>query len=275
MVGILINVATAQMATPTEKPLRENLDRRKAVELSRSRNAGWKSRAVVVQEQASTSSLFRQLALRVRNEMSARNASSLLVTSALAEDGKTLIACNLALAMASISSGQRIALVDLDLRRPQVAESLGIEPTCGIEEVVRGRIPSSLARVHTSDGVDVYPVHEDVQAPHELLARPELGTFLKELASHYPVVVVDSPPFLPVPDGRQLIDLIDTALVVARSGQTPQAAFAAFGQQIPQDKLIGSVLNDHKPTKFEYGPTNYDVGESQGKERTLPGGGRT
>jgi Mrp family chromosome partitioning ATPase len=125
--------------------------------ISRRRDTGWESRAVWVARQGPFAQSFRDLALNVREQLG-RGASSVLVTSALPGEGKTLTACNLALALRSIAPAERVALVDFDLRLPEVGRVLGLEARVGIEEVLGGMADLEEAAVVTDAGLDVYPV---------------------------------------------------------------------------------------------------------------------
>ena len=102
------------------------------IEIPRHKYGFWVARAVLVNGSA-VADRFRHFALRVKQDLEERGAKSVVVTSALRGDGKTVTACNLALALASIAAGKRIALLDLDLRSPSIARAMATVPIAGVE----------------------------------------------------------------------------------------------------------------------------------------------
>lgn len=209
-----------------------------------SRDAGWRSRVVCVGGQQVFAEAFRRLALRIRSACEERGASSVLITSPVAQEGKTLTACNVALGLASMHTDGRIALVELDLRAPRVAAALGIDPGPGIDKVLLGEAPLISAAVHTETSLDVYAVTNPVRNAHEVLGRPIVAECLDQLTSRYAFVVCDAPPVLPVPDVEILMPHVGACCVVVRSGRTSRSALTELTDRLPRHKLIGCFLND-------------------------------
>ncbi len=208
------------------------------------RDPGWQARAVWVAPRSPFAESFRDLALRLRELLVREEGTSILVTSGLPGEGKTLTACNLALALASFGTAESVALVDFDLRVPGVAHALGLQPRVGIEAVLRGELPLEAAAVVTDASIHAYPVATPDRAAHELLARPELGYALKRLEARYRWVICDSPPLLLVPDAQLLSPHVGACLAVVRAGKTPRAAFRELVARLPQDRMLGFFLND-------------------------------
>jgi Mrp family chromosome partitioning ATPase len=213
------------------------------------RDASWPARAVWASPRSPFAEAFRDLALRLRERLASEEGTSVLVTSALPGDGKTLTACNLALALASFATDESVALVDFDLRVPGVADALGIHPAVGIESVLRGQLPLEAAALVTEAGVHAYPVAQADTAAHELLARSELADVLKRLESRYRWVICDSPPLLLVPDAQLVAPHVGACLAVVRAGRTPRAAFRELTARLPHDRLVGFFLNDVRPPR--------------------------
>ncbi len=187
---------------------------------------------------------FRHFALKVRGGLAERRARSVVVTSPLRAEGKTTTSCNLAVSLASVSGGARVALVDLDLRLPGVARALGVEVHCGIEEVLAGEARLDDARVETDvPDLDLFLVRKPAAKPHELLARPELAAVMTELEREYDLVVCDSPPTLLVPDTALLLAHAGSFVVVVRCGSTRLGAFRQLLSALPAEKMLGSFLN--------------------------------
>jgi Mrp family chromosome partitioning ATPase len=217
--------------------------------IPRDRSPGWPSRIGWTARSSPHAEAFRHLALRVGSELAAREASSVLVTSALPQEGKTLTACNLALAFASLASTERVALVDFDLRAPGVARVFGLEPLLGIAEVLRGDAPLEAAAILTDAHLDIYPVARAFPAAHQLLARRECADLLKQLEANYRFVVCDSPPCLPVPDVGLLTPYVGGCLAVVRAGKTPRSVVRELVERLDRGKFMGFFFNDARPPR--------------------------
>lgn len=227
--------------------------------ISAARTGDWPTRAVWVQQHGPVAESFRHLALQVRKELAARSASSVLVVSCGGGEGKTLTACNLALALASLSAGERIALVELDVRRPGLAESLGVAVEVGFESVLRGDASLDACRIPTDvPGLDLYPVRRPLPHPHEWLGRPSVAASLRELEESYATVVCDGPPGLPVPDVELLAPHLGACLAVVRAGKTPRSGYIELVEMLPKEKLIGAFLNWARPPRYARRGYRYD-----------------
>jgi len=215
------------------------------VHIPDSKEGAWAGRAVLVDEHGRFAVQFRQFALRVGGELERRNTPAVLITSAVNQDGKTTTACNLALAMASMAAGRRIALVELDLRRPAIAQALGVpRPEVGFGRVLRGEAPLEAVVLHTDVGVDLFLTGRPVDKAHEILARPECGASIRALARSYDQIVLDTPPVLAVPDVSLIIPHVEACITVARAGATPLSAFRAMTDLLPSEKIIGAFVNN-------------------------------
>jgi succinoglycan biosynthesis transport protein ExoP len=199
-----------------------------------------------------------QLALRVRAALEDRSARSLLVVSALRNEGKTTVACNLALALATLSRGRRVALLDLDLRRPSVANVFELGSVLiGVEAVVGQEAPLERARVSISKPeIDVYPALRPQRHAHELLILPGLAALVAELERRYDAVVVDSPPCLLVPDATLILEHVAAFIPVARAGITRARSFHRMLATLPQRRLLGAIMNA-APSQMRTGDYGY------------------
>jgi Mrp family chromosome partitioning ATPase len=187
---------------------------------------------------------FRHFALRVRRALEEREARSVLITSAIQGEGKTVVACNLALALASMSGEGRIALVDLDLHHPSVASVMGITPEFGVESVLQRETSVGAVRVPTNlSTLDLYPVARAIPRAHETLARPSLRSLIQELSKQYATIVCDSPPTLLLPDVELIAPHVDACVLVARAGISRRLPFREMLTMLPRERLIGTFLN--------------------------------
>lgn len=221
------------------------------------RKGDWRSRAVLVDERGAPAAQFRHLAVRLSRRFGRGGLRTLAITSSLRSEGKTTVSSNLALALASVSGGEPVALIELDLRRPRVAAGLGVTPKVGIEEVLAGRRPLEEARLGTQlPSLDLYLVGRPHLRAHELLAGAEYARVIEALRSAYRMVVVDTPPVLLVPDSPLLIPNLDGCLVVTRRGVTRMNTLAEALELLPEEKILGVFVNEStmlvKSRKYYY-----------------------
>lgn len=213
--------------------------------LPRTRDGLWSPRALFVEDHGAAAECARHLALRIRAELERRKARSIAIVSALHDEGKTTVAGNVAMALCSLSPTRSIAIVDLDLRRPSLAKTLGVAPRRGIDDVIAGDATLSEACVgFDHPALDTYPVRKPRGSAHELLVQPSLAKAIAELERRYEIVVIDTPPVLLVPDTGILLDHVATCVVVARAGRSRSHAFSRMCAMLPAGKLIGAVLDE-------------------------------
>ena len=144
---------------------------------------------------------------------------AIVVTSPLPGDGKTFTAANLAITLAA--SGQRTVLLDADLRRPHVASTFGLLPDAGLSDVLSGRAHHTdvLQPVAGSDHLQVMAAGPIPPNPSELLGSDKMRQLINTLTSDA-MVIIDSPPLLPVTDSTVLTTRADGALIVVSMGAT-------------------------------------------------------
>jgi non-specific protein-tyrosine kinase len=199
--------------------------------------------AVVSQPRSPAAEAFRVLAANLRFSSLDRPLKTLLVTSPASIEGKSIVAANLAAAVAR--SGQQVILVDADLRRPRQKEIFDLE---GREGLVGALLQDSADGQLQTTGLDnmrVLTSGDSPPNPAELLASPRLRQLLEEQARLVDLVVIDSPPLLAVADASILASLVDGVLLVVRAGRTraPVARQAVESLRQAHANLIGAVLN--------------------------------
>ena len=207
------------------------------------RTGAWPARIVAVDRHGVPAACFHRAAWKVRRALESRNERSVVVTSAVRSEGKTFTACNLALALASLGSG-RVALVDLDLRDPSVGDSLLMRPELGFEYCLTHDRPiADFRRATDQPSLDVFATRAPVSNAPEVLAGPALRHRLAELKQEYDVVVIDSPPVLPVPDTPLILVEAESCVFVVRSGRTNPYALRLALDLLPSSKLLGTIVN--------------------------------
>jgi capsular exopolysaccharide synthesis family protein len=176
-----------------------------------------------------------------------------VVTSAVANEGKSTTAQNLAIALGQ--SGMRVCLVEADLRRPKVTENLGIEGAVGLTNVVAGEHKLADVLVPWNRGlVTVLPAGTTPSDPASLLGSHNAQLLLQDLRDSYDFVVVDAPPLLPVSDAAVLAGETDGALLVVRHGHTKQDQVQAAIETLRavNARVVGCVLT-FVPDKRRFG----------------------
>ncbi|MCA2214064.1 polysaccharide biosynthesis tyrosine autokinase [Jidongwangia harbinensis] len=172
-----------------------------------------------------------------------RPVKTLVVTSAVPGEGKSSTACGLAILFAE--AGQRVLIIDADLRRPRIAEYLDLEGAVGLTTVLAGRASAEDVLQRWGDGLWVLPSGSLPPNPSELLGSRHMGELLDAFREQFDMVIVDCPPLLPVTDGAVVAARADGALLLARSHKTTssQVQTAVRALQSVDARLLGCVFN--------------------------------
>jgi capsular exopolysaccharide synthesis family protein len=191
---------------------------------------------------------YRSLRTSLQFADAGSDARVVVVTSALPGEGKTTTTANLAVTLAE--TGARVALVDADLRRPRLADAMGLEGAAGLTDVLIGRAAlADVAQPWGRDGLDVVAAGQVPPNASELLGSTRMRELLHELRGTYDYVLFDAPPLLPVTDAAVLSHIADGALVVAAVGRTPRARLAeAVGHLRRIDTRVVGVVLTMQPT---------------------------
>ena len=190
---------------------------------------------------------------------------TVVITSSLPSEGKSTTACNLAIAVAQ--AGSKVLLLEADLRRPKVAEYLGVDGSRGLTDVLIGQATLADTIIHWQRGLlDFLPAGAIPPNPSELLASHQMADLLADLATRYDLVILDAPPLLPVTDAAILSTAADGAILVTRQGTTKREQVADSADALRQvnARIFGTVLNFapvRKRRKYGYG---YEYGYGYG-----------
>ena len=190
------------------------------------------------------------------------------ITSSVPSEGKSTAACNLAITMAQ--AGLRVCLIEADLRRPRVADYLGIESTVGLTDVLAGRVPLREAMLPWNRYLlTVLPSGTIPPNPSELLSSEQMKSILTTCRNEFDVVIVDTTPLLAVADGAITAAAADGAILMVRHGRTSidqlEKALTALDQV--DARLLGTVLN-YAPSKRRDGYGGYGYGYGYGYGHT-------
>lgn len=197
------------------------------------------------------------------------------VTSAVPAEGASSTAASLAVTLAE--AGLRVVIVDANLRRPRLADIFGIEGAVGLTNVLAGQA-SLDSVVQSAHGLSVVPSGTTSDNPSELLGSPAMAAVLLDLRDKFDIVIVDTPPLLPVTDAAVVAAQADGTILVVRHGRTTigQVRFAVQAVHSVGAKLLGCVLNmTPAPTRSRrkdyYGSTYRDQRPRKQLAPTRPG----
>jgi capsular exopolysaccharide synthesis family protein len=184
---------------------------------------------------------YRRLAAVLHEEQVQGKLKSVMVTSAVPTEGKTLTLVNLALTLSG-SYGRRVLLIDADLRAPSLHRLLEIRNTRGLSEALRegGR---DLPIVEVATGLSVLTAGRPGPTPLADLTSERIGNVIRECSASFDWVLIDTPPVGLLPDAQVLARIVGAVVFVIAAGSTPAAAVERAISEVGPDSIIGTVLN--------------------------------
>lgn len=204
-----------------------------------------KNRIVAMNKSNLSSLSFDLLRTKVLQKMEEHGWRTLAIASPVAECGKTVVALNLAIAIAH-HSNKTAMLVDFDLRKPKVAEYLGLPDGPSLNEVLEGNADVSEAFVNPGmPRLVVLPVARPIRKSAEMLDSTRVNQLIGDLRERYKerIVIFDLPPILNTDDAIVVLPKIDCVLVVVANGMCTKKEIEDCLHHIPEAKLVGTVLN--------------------------------
>jgi capsular exopolysaccharide synthesis family protein len=186
---------------------------------------------------------FRLLGVRLRHLRAQRELKTLLVTSTVPQEGKSVVAANLACTLAC-GKRQRVLLLDGDVRRPCQARLFGLPNVAGLCDCLQGErsLIASIYRLEEA-GLWILPAGNNRGGHVEPIQSPKLPALLEKLSTWFDWVVIDSPPVLPLADTSVWARLADGILLVTRRGTTVKRKLQKGLEALDPNKLIGALMN--------------------------------
>ncbi len=189
---------------------------------------------------------------------------TILITSALPNEGKTTLAVSLARMQAI--AGHKVVMIDADYRRPNIAKLIGIDSKPGLVELLAGTatLEEAISKDEVS-GAHVIPTGAPAPNPPDLLASDHMRKLLGALSQTYDLVIIDSPPVMAVSDARVLSTEVDATIFAVRWADTRREVAALALKQLTQAgaRVAGVVLtmvDPKKHAKYGYGDSGYYYG---------------
>ena len=199
---------------------------------------------------------YRRLAAALHQAQVERGIKKVMVASAVAGEGKTLTALNLALTL-SESYLRQVVLIDADLRCPRVHQLLNLSPVSGLNEVLKETHPTALTLSRVSPRLSVLPAGQADPDPMSQLTSARMASLLNQLTQRFDWVVVDTPPVVLLPDANLLAGMVDCAVLVVRAAQTSCDLVDRAIQTLGRKRILGLVLNRVDDTESQYPASAY------------------
>jgi protein-tyrosine kinase len=201
---------------------------------------------------------FRTLRSRLYATRERMPLKTILVTSALPQEGKSFTSANLAQVMVR-QHGRRALLIDADLRGPRLHQMLGTEVGPGLSEYLQEKNDEfSIMQRGPLENLFFIPGGSSIADPAELVGNGRLKTLLQRVEPLFDWIIIDSPPVIAVSDASVLAKACDGVLLVVRSHSTPSDVARKARQEFSEQVLLGVVLNGTRGDAAPYARYYYE-----------------
>jgi capsular exopolysaccharide synthesis family protein len=205
----------------------------------------------LTEEQSLGAEKIRILGAKLRHMRQRRPMKTILVTSTVKDEGKSVLSANLAIALAK--TNQRVLLLDGDLHQPNQARLLGVAGLSGLSGWWRANEPI-LNYMRKINGLQLWflPAGEPLDQALEMLQSQKLADLLGQVAHWFDWIIIDSPPVAPLADSAVWVNMTDATLLLARLGRTPKKLIKKVVESLDKQKLLGIVLNECSDPHLSY-----------------------
>jgi capsular exopolysaccharide synthesis family protein len=207
-------------------------------------------------EYSFTSEQFKNLKVLIMEARSAAPMKVITVSSPEAQDGKSLVAANLAFSFA-MDPGRRVIIVDCDLRNPSLGNYLGVSAEPGLLQYLAQGHLSPYCYVRRLENLYFLTTGGVAPNPIEILSMQRMKQLIERLKKDFDTVIVDAPPYFPISDARIVTGMSDGLIMVVRRGKTSYSSSDRAFKAVDRNKLLGVVFNDVQPMLFN---SSYDFG---------------
>ena len=211
------------------------------------------NRCICIEPNSPEIDCYKVLRTKIQQLTRQQEWSTVMITSALPGEGKTLTAINLALTLAK-AYNQTVMLVDADLRNQNVHKMLGFQSNAGLIDYLVDDRPLNEAIIWPGiDKLTLMSGGRTIENSAELLGSPRMQNLVKEMKSRYDdrYVLFDVPPLLVGADALALAPYIDCIVMVVEEGRTSIKEVIRALEMLPKEKFVGFVLNRQKNVKTE------------------------
>lgn len=196
--------------------------------------------------------MFRVLSTKLAHMRGKRQLKKLLITSAVSDEGKSVVSVNLALTLAR-RAGERVLLIEADLRRPTASALLATSQLRGITEWHEHKLSLQDA-FYQVEGMPLWLLSagKGIEEPLPLLESDAFAQMLAAVSEGFDWVLLDCTPILPMADATSLSRLCDGVLVVAREGHTRKRTLMRALASIEKSKQLGFIFNEASTVQIGY-----------------------
>jgi capsular exopolysaccharide synthesis family protein len=190
---------------------------------------------------------YRKLAATLHHVQAERGIKVLMVSSAVASEGKTLTSTNIALTL-SESYGKRVLIIDADLRRPTLHQIFNLPNLTGLSDALRSEKDRTLPLTQVARRLSALTAGRPESDPMGGLTSARMRRIVQEAAAIFDWVIIDTPPAGLLPDAKLITQLAEAAILVIRAGRAPVQLVMQAVEALGRDRIVGVVLNgvDHK-----------------------------
>ena len=204
-----------------------------------------KSHIVATMSDRHVTENFRSMLSYLKINDQSKNCNVFLITSTVPSEGKSFISSNLSLSFSS--HGEKVLLLDADLRLPNVAKSLQLENEEGILDYINGDQPlDDFIIKEVYPNLDVLPSGGKSKTPTAILNDAKFQSMLQELRDRYDKIIIDSPPLAAVSDALNVVPLIDAVLYVIKYDAVKKSLVNSCLRRLWESKkpVLGAILNN-------------------------------
>lgn len=213
---------------------------------------------------------FRKLRTNLQFVNAGGSVQVVVVTSSVPSEGKSQTSANLALAM--MASGRKVLVIEADLRRPMVSKYFGLDRTVGLSDAIIGHVDvHDVIQRWQGTNLSILCAGHIPPNPSELLDSETMRTILMTLRDEYDMIIIDTPPLLPVTDGAVLAARADGVVLVVRYQKTTRNQVSSSVRALASvgARLLGTVLTMVPARKgSDYAAYDYSSRGSDGKPRS-------
>jgi capsular exopolysaccharide synthesis family protein len=209
---------------------------------------------------------YRRLAAVLHDSQATHRTQVVMVASAVAGEGKTLTAANIALTLSN-SYRKRVLIIDADLRRPTMHKVFRIETSSGLTDGLDPAAQKPIVVRQITPRLALLPAGRPLSDPMAGLTSPRVRQLIEEAREIFDWVIVDTPPLVLLPDANLLTSMVDAALLVVRAESTPHALVKRAAEAVGRSRLLGVVLNSasvgphggYDSYGYEYAPPKSEI----------------
>ncbi len=239
--SVAVALPTPRIEPPIQAPIPAAPEEPRALEPNRA-GKSFTGKLVINEIKPAAVEQYRRLAAALHHAQSNNGIKVVMVASALAGEGKTLTAVNLALTL-SESYGRRVLLMDADFRRPTLHDVFKVPNVTGLNDALQADADRKLTVIEISPRLSLLPAGRPNPDPMSGLTSDRMREIIDEAAAKFDWVILDTPPVGLLTDAHLLAAMVNVAVLVVQAGRTPCSLVQRAIENVDRNRVIGVVLN--------------------------------